>query len=547
VAEVDNSLKGKLILGIDLGTTNSAVAAWDDARGEVVMLPDADGGLLVPSVVGWDRDRREWLVGRQAEALRRERPGQTAFSVKRFMGRWFNDRAVASARRHMPYRIVPGVGGDALGDVLIDFGGDGAERLTLTAPEVSARVLSRLRENAARALVLPPQEVRHAVITVPAYFNVLQRRATIRAGTLAGLEVVDLINAPIAAALAYGDVLSGSGEKRVLVLDLGGGTFDVSLLEVSRDAGGDTFQALVVDGDTSLGGDDIDTAAAAWLVEEARRQGRDLGPDDARARDRLRRAAEQAKVALSSQEQVLVPLTTPDGGDASLSLSRARLEECAAAVRRRVVDSTRRVVEEVACLTWEQVEVVLVGGQTLMPAIRRDVAELAGRLPLVHDRPQLAVALGAGRYARALSQGREKLHEPTLINVIAQSLGIRLDENTFLPLVPANATVPHSSDPFAVTTTEDNQPHIRVEVLQGPPGATRADQCVVLGWPSMDVLPAPRGVPRFEVRFDVQSDRTMRVAVSDSTSDRQRVVDIVETGESRRLTWRSQTADATAE
>jgi molecular chaperone DnaK len=520
------------ILGIDLGTTNSGVAVWDEARGRVVMLPGPDGSDLVPSVVAWDEDRGEWLVGHAAAALRSRRPGAAAYSVKRFIGRWFTDPKVLYHGRDLGYRLVSGGGKDALRDVLIDFGHPGAP-VTLTAPEVSAKVLSQLRQNAAGALGLPLEAVRRAVVTVPAYFNASQRQATILAGELAGLEVLDLLNEPTAAALACGEVLEAR-EKTLLVYDLGGGTFDVSLLEASRDEAGYAYFTRVVDGDTCLGGDDIDTALARRLAEVvAGRCG--TPPADALTRELLRGAAEGAKVALSGRERVRVSLPA-GGGEVAVELARPDLEACAADVLRRTQAIARRAVEEVAGLRWDRLdEVILVGGQTLMPAVRQAVAELCGRPPRAPDRPQLAVALGAGEYARILALGREKFHQNALVNVIALPLGIRLEDHTFEELVPANATLPHSSRAFPVTTVDDNQTAIRVEVLQGPRGARRADECVVLGGLDMEVPPAPARTPRLEVQLEVQSDGTMKVAVTDTRRDRRATLDIFET---RILAWR---------
>ena len=321
-----------------------------------------------------------------------------------------------------------------------------------------------------------------------------------------------------------------------MVYDLGGGTFDISLLEASRDEVGYVFYARVVDGDTRLGGDDIDISVAHWLAAEIEnRYGHPVRPDDQITREKLRRAAERAKIALSTEKVVTVKLPALDLGsrspfDAHIQLTCAQLEKCAKAVLKRTREIARRAVEDVAGLTWDQIdEVILVGGQTLMPAIQRDVEELTGLKPRVSDRPELAVALGAGEYAHILSLGKEKFEENTLINVIALPLGIRLDDSTFERLVQANVTVPHTSDPFLVTTTEDNQPLIHVEVLQGPRDATKADQCVVLGSIDMEVPPAPARTPKFEVIFDVLSDGTMKVIVTDTRRKRSETLDVVET------------------
>jgi molecular chaperone DnaK (HSP70) len=518
-------LKGRLILGIDLGTTYSAVSVWDEKQGRVVMLPDAEGRVLLPSVVAWDRDRRDWRVGWDAEEVRRRDPARAASSIKRFLGRRFTEPAVMYGRKDFAYQLTAAGGGDPLRDLVVEFDSEGP--VVLSAPEVSARVLAALRRRAADALGVSEDAVRDAVVTVPAYFNDLQRKATLLAGELAGLNVVGLLNEPTAAALAYGDAVLGPEQKRVLVLDLGGGTFDVSLLEACRHEAGYVFCTRVVDGDTYLGGDDIDTSVAVRLAGAL-----GLRADDPATRDALRVAAERAKVALSEGESVAVGLP----GAGGLTLTRAELEECAAEVRRRVRAIARRAVIDVAGLAWRDLdEVILVGGQVLMPAFRRDVEELTGRPPRVDGRAPLAVALGAGAYAHILSLGRERFHENTLINVIALPLGIELEGGVFEALVPANATVPHVSRPFPVTTTEDYQTAIEVKVMQGPPGATRAEQCLRLGSVPLEVTPAPAGTPKFEVTFDVREDGTMRVEVCDTRRDRRAVLDVVR---DRVLTWR---------
>lgn len=534
-------LEGKLILGIDLGTTNSGVAVWGCERGVEVLADESDQALL-PSVVAWDRPRACWVVGEEAAEVRSRHPTDAAWSVKRIIGRRFSDPGVLYGRQHLAYRLVSGGSHEPLRDVCVDFGGENA--LRLSAPEISAKVLYRLREVAASRLRLPIERLDLAVITVPAYFNVMQRRATILAGELAGLTVVDLLNEPTAAALAYGSAVLDQREKKILVYDLGGGTFDVSLLEASRDDAGYMFFTRVVDGDTCLGGDDIDESTARWLAEQVRlRYGRTVRPDDHATRQRLRFAAERAKIELSDKQRLTVRLPVLDLGDANpfdaqIELDRCQLEACAAGVLRRAREIARRAVEDVAQLKWEQIdEVILVGGQTLMPAVQRDVQELCGKTPRVNDRPQLAVALGAGEYARILSLGRARFHQNSLINVIALPLGIRLDDDAFAPLVPANATVPHASKPFPVTTLEDNQTSIRVEVLQGQPDARHADQCVLLGSIEMEVPPAPARTPKFEVVLDVLSDGTMKVTVTDARRDRSASLDVFE---NKIVAWRDE-------
>ena len=383
-----SGLRVRRIIGIDLGTTKSGVSIWDEQQGRAVMLADASGRSVMPSLVGWDRVRQEWVEGHTAKELAREHPGDVIYSIKRYIGRWFHDPQVRNGRGDLTYRLVSGGGKDKLCDVIADLGTDDhVGSLLLSAPEVSAKVLARLRQNSAEALGVPREEVEEAIITVPAYFNMLHRQATVLAGQKAGLKVVDILNEPIAAALAYGEVVLGPEERRILVYDLGGGTFDVAILEARRDEQGYEFFTRVIDGDTRLGGDDIDASVVRFLAEQIRtRFGHPVRPDDWVTRAQLRWHAEQAKIDLSEpgQELAVIDLPALDLGscspfDARLELTRDQLEACAADVLSRTRAITQRAVKEVAGLTWDQIdEVILVGGQTLMPAIQRDVEALTG-------------------------------------------------------------------------------------------------------------------------------------------------------------------------
>jgi molecular chaperone DnaK len=548
MSDEQESLKDKLIIGIDLGTTKSVVSVWSAEQGSVVILPDDEGYEVTPSVVGWDRMHGAWLVGHAAKDLALHNPSDVVYSIKRYIGRWFNDRAVLYGRQDLTYNLVSGGGTDPLRDVLVDFGVSDDRPLQLTAPEISSQVLYKLRQNAARALELPLDALKYAVITVPAYFNVLQRRATIEAGRLAGLEVVDILNEPTAAALAYSSYapdLLGPEEKRILVFDLGGGTFDISLLEAERDEIGYVFYTRVVDGDTRLGGDDIDISVARWLANQIEKQhGYPVRADDYLTRVRLRQKAEEAKIALTTQDVVTIDLPALDLGsrspfDVHVKFDRDQLERCAADVLERTRAITKRAVQDVAELAWDQIdEIILVGGQTLMPAVQREVEMLTKHKPRVLEKPHLAVALGAGEYAHILSLGKERFEENALINVIALPLGIREDDNTFKRLVDANVTVPHTSKPYYATTTVDNQTLISVEVLQGPRDAKVAEQCISLGQIDMEVPPAPAHTPKFEVVFDVKSDGTMRVIVTDTR--RKRPPEILDIMETKALAWRDQ-------
>jgi molecular chaperone DnaK len=522
-----DELKDKLIIGIDLGTTKSGVAVWSDAEGRPVMLRDENGDDTIPSIVAWDRDAKDWIVGKPAKAVLEERPWDVAYSVKRFIGRPFSDRAVAAGRANVTYALAGGSDDELLRDVVVRFGQEGAVHHSLDVPEISAKVLARLRRTAATALGLAIEEVKHAVITVPAYFDMRQRRATQLAGAIAGLEVEAILHEPTAAALAHGDDLLGPEERTILVYDMGGGTFDVSLLDVSRDDRGYQFFTRIIDGNTQLGGDDIDTAIAQALEREIEeRTGQDIRPDDVLTRSRLRLAAERAKQQLTTASATSVSLHQLDLGslapfDVTIDVTRERMEACAAPTLERARGITERAVKQIAGLEWRDVhEVVLVGGQTQMPAIQRSVETFTGKKPRVSDRPQTAIALGAAVYAHMLSMGKTKFEQHALTNTIALALGVRLDDDSFRKLVDANVTVPHQSPELRVTTTRDDQTEIVVEVLQGRHDATRADDCVSLGVVRMEVPPAPKGQNPYGVRFDVAANGTMTVTVTDPRRNR---------------------------
>jgi molecular chaperone DnaK len=533
-SESTTSLKDKLIVGIDLGTTKSAVSVWDAKEGRVKILLNSLNKDFTPSLVAWDRSNSQWIVGEPAKEFFERRPSDVVYSIKRFIGRLFTDPEVIKNYRRMTYNLVSGGGNNPLEDVYVDFGDDSTSPPRQSAPQISAHVLRRLREDAARALKLPLEEVKYAVITVPAYFNVLQRRATIQAGRDAGLEVVDILNEPTAAALSYNEVLTPE-EKRILVYDLGGGTFDISLIEAQRDRDGYIIYTRMVDGDTHLGGDDIDANLVDWLKQEINtRYGEIVQSDDAMTNAQLRLAAERAKVALVQVDTVPIELTLSLGSrapfDIKIEVSREILNDCAAPVIAKAHEITEKAVTQIAGLTWNDIdEVLMVGGQTLMPAIQEDVERLTGKKPHVSERPQQAIALGAGEYGRILSLGEEKFHQNTLINVIALPIGVRQSADEFHQLVKANVAVPHTSEPYLVTNPQDDQTQIRVEVLQGPREATHAQQCVPLGFLEMNILPRPARSHKFAIVLDVKSDGTMKVIVTDKQSNRSETKDILET------------------
>ena len=534
VEERAEFLKDKLIIGIDLGTTKSAVSIWNEAEGRSKILLNSAGKDFTPSLVAWDRPKQQWIVGEKAKEFFERRPGDVVYSIKRFIGRLFTDPEVIKNHRRMTYNLVSGGGNNQLEDVYVDFGEELTSPPRQSAPNISAHVLRTLRQDTADALKLPLESVKHAVITVPAYFNVLQRKATIQAGQEAGLDVVDILNEPTAAALSHKEVLTPE-DKSILVYDLGGGTFDISLIDAKHDEDGYAFATQMVDGDTHLGGDDIDANLVDWLKKEINaREGATVQDDDAITNAQLRLAAERTKVALGQVETVPVNLTLNLGSrspfDISIDVTRDVLNQCAQPVIDRAHKITERAITQIAGRSWDSIdEVLLVGGQTLMAAIQKDVEQLTGKKPHVSERPQQAIALGAGEYGRILSLGAEKFHQHTLLNVIALPLGVREGENEFHELVKANVAVPHQSQAYYVTNVADNQTQIRVEVLQRPRDVVIADHCVPLGFLEMDILPRPAKSHKFAIVLDVESDGTMKVIVTDKLSNRSETKDIFET------------------
>ena len=499
---------GRPVLGIDLGTSNSVAAIWDEDEGRPAAIALAAHGRLMPSQVGWDADSGGWVVGRDAEALRRRRPDAVAASIKRYLGRRFDDRLVARGRDVLSYKLVRGDGVDELRDVVVELAPD----VRLPAPEVSAKVLEVLHAQAAEALGRSRDELRYAVITVPAHFNHLQRSATRLAGELAGLEVIDIVNEPTAAALVLSADVLGAEPKRILVLDLGGGTFDIALISASVDEVGSDFDTRVVHGDTHLGGDDIDVAVARYLG--------DVLTDE--SADALRRRAKEAKVELSTRERV----TVTDG----LDLTREQLERCAEGVLDRALELIEEAVVEIAQYEWSEIDhIVLVGGQTLMPAFQQRVAELTGRTPPAPDRPQLAVALGAAAHGHHLSLGRERFQEASLTNVLPLPIGLRMKGGQFEIVVEANTPLPVQTDPIPVVPALADDTEISVEVYQGSRRARQVSECVLLASLPMSVPPTADGKPQFEIVIVVATDGTVTVNVKDLTLDRSKSMEITET------------------
>jgi molecular chaperone DnaK len=481
------------VIGIDLGTTNSCMAVIEG--GEPTVIPNAEGGRTTPSVVAFTKDDQR-LVGAPAKRQQVTNPQNTIFSIKRFMGRKHDE--VSEEMKIVPYEVVKGPNDD----VRVTAG-----ETEYAPPEISAMILQKLKTDAEAYL---GESVDDAVITVPAYFNNAQREATKDAGTIAGLNVLRIVNEPTAAALAYGLDKEGA-DQTILVFDLGGGTFDVSILEL----GEGVFEVKATSGDNHLGGDNFDKAIVDWMVAEFKKdQGIDLS-QDRMALQRLYEAAEKAKIELSSTmtTQINLPFVTatPEGPKhLDLQLTRAKLNELSHDLLERTVGPTRRVLED-AGLSADKIDhVVLVGGMTRMPAVQDKVREIVGKDPHKGVNPDEVVAVGAAIQAGVL---RGEVKDVLLLDVTPLSLGIETKGSVFTKLIDRNTTIPTKKSEI-FSTAEDNQPSVEVHVLQGE--SEMAAYNKTLGkFQLVGIPPAPRGMPQIEVAFDIDANGIIHVTAKD--------------------------------
>jgi molecular chaperone DnaK len=493
------------IIGIDLGTTNSVVAVIEG--GDPVVIPTAEGSRLCPSVVAFNKNN-ERLVGQTAKRQAVINAENTVYSIKRFMGRRYDE--VDNERKMVSYHVVRGAAGDAR----VKITQNGQE---YSPQEISAMILSKLKADAEAYLGGP---VTQAVITVPAYFNDSQRQATKDAGKIAGLEVLRIINEPTASALAYG--LDKKSNEKILVFDLGGGTFDVSLLEV----GDGVFEVKSTSGDTHLGGDDWDERVANWAADEFRKeQGIDLR-SDRQALQRLREAAEKAKIELSSmlETEINLPYITADASGPKhlqLRLSRSRFEQMSQDLLERCRKPFEQALNDAGLKTSEIDEVVLVGGSTRMPAVQELVRKLTGKEPNKSVNPDEVVAVGAAIQAGVLGG---EVKDVLLLDVTPLSLGVETLGSVMTPVIERNTTIPvRRSQVFS--TAEDGQTAVDIHVLQGE--RTLVSDNVSLGRFRLEGIPtAPRGAPQIEVTFDIDANGILNVSARDQASGREQKVTI---------------------
>ena len=502
------------IIGIDLGTTNSCVSVLESGKPRVI--ENAEGGRTTPSIVAYTDDN-EILVGQSAKRQAVTNPTNTLFAVKRLIGRRFEDDVVQKDIKMVPYQIVKADSGDAWVQVNDD---------KMAPPQVSAEVLRKMKKTAEEYL---GEAVTEAVITVPAYFNDSQRQATKDAGRIAGLEVKRIINEPTAAALAYG-MDKAQGDRTVAVYDLGGGTFDISIIEIAEVDGEHQFEVLATNGDTFLGGEDFDLRLIEFLADEFKKESSIDLHNDPLALQRLKEAAEKAKIELSSSQQteVNLPYITADATGPKhlvVKLSRSKLESLVEDLVKRSLEPVKIALDDAGLSPSEVQDVILVGGQTRMPMVQQAVADFFGKEARKDVNPDEAVAMGASIQGAVLAGD---VKDVLLLDVTPLTLGIETMGGVATPLIEKNTTIPTKKSQV-FSTAEDNQTAVTIHVVQGE--RKQATQNKSLGrFDLADIPPAPRGMPQIEVTFDLDANGILNVSAKDKATGKEQSIRITASG-----------------